>query len=127
MRAYALVQGPRRKVLYVSDSVPLLYTLGAETFAPSASVRFARNERAVCKEHDAYVVRIDFALGDPITTKKTKRATPADAASEADKRADRAQWRDAERYRYAVANAMIGAKEEAEIDAAIQQEVKNNG
>jgi hypothetical protein len=53
--------------------------------------------------------------------------TQADAASEADKRADRAQWRDAERYRYAVANSMIGAKEEAEIDAAIQQEVKNNG
>ncbi|MBU9618125.1 hypothetical protein KTE47_10985 [Burkholderia multivorans] len=76
MKAYALVQGPRRKVLYVSDSCAMLWTLGAETFEPSTSVRFARNERAICKQNDAYVVRIDFTLGDPITQPK-KRRTPA--------------------------------------------------
>lgn len=73
MKAFALVQGPRRKVLYVSDSVPMLFALGAETFAPSGSVSVARNDRMICRENDAYVVRIDFTLGDPIT-KPRKRA-----------------------------------------------------
>ena len=73
MKAYALVQGPRRKVLYVSDSCAMLWTLGAETFEPSGSVHFLRNERAICKANDAYIVRIDFALGDPITKPRRRK------------------------------------------------------
>lgn len=83
VKAYALVQGPRRKVLYVSDSVPMLFTLGAETFSPSASssVRFARNERMICKENDAYVVRIDFKLGEPITKPRKRVASKEEPTS----------------------------------------------
>lgn len=77
MKAYALVQGPRRKVLYVSDSCAMLWTLGAESFEPSGPmVRFERHERAICREHGAYIVRIDFILGEPITQPKNRR-TPA--------------------------------------------------
>jgi hypothetical protein len=72
MKAYALVQGPRRKVLYVSDSCAMLWTLGAETFEPSGSVNFRRNERAICKKHDAYIVRVDYQLGEPITAPRKK-------------------------------------------------------
>lgn len=72
MKAYALVQGPRRKVLYVSDSCAMLWTLGAETFEPSGSVSFRRNERAICKANDAYIVRVDYKLGDPITAPRKR-------------------------------------------------------
>lgn len=73
MKAYALVQGPRRKVLYVSDSCHMLWCMGAETFQPSTSVSFSRHNRQICKDNGAYIVRIDFTLGDPITTPKRKR------------------------------------------------------
>jgi hypothetical protein len=75
MKAYALVQCPRRKVLYVSDSCAMLWTLGAETFKPSGI--YARDqtaERAICRENGAYIVRIDFTLGEPITKPKKKAA-----------------------------------------------------
>lgn len=73
MKAYALVQGPRRRVLYVSDSCVMLWILGAETFEPSGSVHFRRNERAICKANDAYVVRVDYQLGEPITAPRKKK------------------------------------------------------
>lgn len=72
MKAYALVQGPRRKVLYVSDSCAVLWATGAETFEPSGSVNFMRNERAICKANDAYIVRINFELGEPITAPRKR-------------------------------------------------------
>lgn len=72
MKAYALVTGSRRKVMYLSDSVPMLYTLGAETFEPSTSVRFARDERKICRDNGAYVVRVEYSLGDPITTPRKR-------------------------------------------------------
>lgn len=75
MKAYALVQGPRRKVLYLSDSCSMLWTLGAETFEPSfASVRWSRDEREICKKNGAYIVRIDFTLGESITAKRKVRS-----------------------------------------------------
>jgi hypothetical protein len=58
----------------------MLYTLGAETFAPTTSVRFTRNDREICKQNDAYVVRIEFTLGDSITTPR-KRARAATEGS----------------------------------------------
>jgi hypothetical protein len=73
MKAYALVTGPRREVLYVSDSVPMLYTLGAESFEPSTSVRFNRNERKICRDNGAFVVRVDYTLGDSITAPRKKK------------------------------------------------------
>ncbi len=55
MKAYALVQGPRRKVLCVSDSCPVLWATGAQMFSPSRiEVRFERQERAICKANGAY-------------------------------------------------------------------------
>jgi hypothetical protein len=74
VKAYALVQGPRRKVLYVSDSCAMLWALGAATFEPSGSVSFRRNERAICKANDAHIVRVDYQLGEPITTPRTRKA-----------------------------------------------------
>lgn len=74
MKAYALVQGPRRKVLYVSDSTYLLWEFGGEHFKPSnGCIRFTRHQREICKENDAYIVRIDFTLGDPITAPRKRK------------------------------------------------------
>jgi hypothetical protein len=50
----------------------MLWTLGAETFEPSGSVSFRRNERAICKANDAYIVRVDYKLGDPITAPRKR-------------------------------------------------------
>jgi hypothetical protein len=75
MKAYALVQGPRRKVLYVSDSCAMLWTLGAQTFKPSEIYApDQRAEREICREHGAYIVRVEYTLGEPITKPKKKAA-----------------------------------------------------
>lgn len=69
-KAYALVQGPRRKVIFVSDSCYLLWEMGGEAFEQSrmSDVRTHNQNKAICRENGAYIVRIDYALGDPITT-----------------------------------------------------------
>jgi len=75
MRAYALVQGPRRKVLYISDSCFLLWEFGGEHFEPSreSDIRTHRQNKAICKENNAYIVRLDFTLGDPITKPRKRK------------------------------------------------------
>ncbi|EMY3672576.1 hypothetical protein AAIQ05_000370 [Pseudomonas aeruginosa] len=75
MKAYALVQGPRRKVLYISDSCDLLWEFGGAHFEPELGweYRTLRRNRDVCKENNAYIVRLDFKLGDPISTPKRKK------------------------------------------------------
>jgi hypothetical protein len=68
MKAYALVQGPRRKVLCMSDSTFVLYATGAAMFEFDRDCnRTIGEERAICKKYDAYIVRVDYQLGDPIT------------------------------------------------------------
>ncbi len=76
MKAYALVQGPRRKVLAVSDKTYVLYALGAEMFDPGrqSDFRVERHERAICKANGAYIVRVEYSLGEPITTTKKEAA-----------------------------------------------------
>lgn len=74
MKAYALVQGPRRRVLYMSDSCAMLWTLGAETFEPGGTVNLPCDERAICKANDAYIVRVEYQLGDPITMQRKRKA-----------------------------------------------------
>ncbi|AUA83946.1 TPA: hypothetical protein NOV85_003399 [Pseudomonas aeruginosa] len=75
MKGYALVQGPRRKVLYISDSCYLLWEFGGSHFKPELGWEFRtlRQNRAICKENNAYIVRLDFKLGDPISTPKRKK------------------------------------------------------
>lgn len=75
MNGYALVQGPRRKVLYLSDSCFLLWEFGGEHFEPSrqSEMRTHYQNKAICKENGAFIVRIDFTLGDPITTPRKRK------------------------------------------------------
>jgi hypothetical protein len=74
MKAYALVQGPRRKVLAVSDHCPTLWYTGSLMFDPGQAGMtnppdfYDRRHRRVCRQNGANVVRIDFTLGAPITT-----------------------------------------------------------
>jgi hypothetical protein len=52
----------------------MLWTLGAETFEPGGTVNLPCNERAICKANDAYIVRVEYQLGDPITMPRKRKA-----------------------------------------------------
>lgn len=75
MKAYALVQGPRRKLLCMSDSTFVPYTTGAAMFEfDRRADRTIAEEREICKKNDAYIVRVDYKLGDPITKPRKRKA-----------------------------------------------------
>jgi len=73
MKAYALVQGPRRKLLCMSDSTFVLYTTGAAMFNAPADLTIGEEMR-LCKEAGAYIVRVEYQLGDPITKPRKRKA-----------------------------------------------------
>jgi len=79
MKAYALVQGPRRKVLAVSDHCPTLWYSGSQMIDPGqreleSPPDFSSSyHRRICADNGMYVVRIEFSLGDPITTPRKKK------------------------------------------------------
>lgn len=66
IKAFALVHGDQQDVLCVSDCTAVLYATGAEMLEPSGQcqVRFSRQEKEICKANGAYVVRIEYTLGD---------------------------------------------------------------
>lgn len=68
MRAFALVQGPRRKFIAVSESTIDLWIKGAFLLGfkgedSTPIVEYARH----CKAAGMSIVRADVTLGDPIT------------------------------------------------------------
>lgn len=73
MKAYALVQGPRRKFIAISESTIDLWIKGAYLLGsePAAS-RPMRECIQLCRAAGMYVMRAEFTLGDPITKPKQK-------------------------------------------------------
>jgi hypothetical protein len=72
MKAYALVQGPRRKFLCVSESTIDLWVKGAYLIRGEVVDSTMREDVQLCRAAGAYIVRVEFTLGDPITKRRKK-------------------------------------------------------
>jgi hypothetical protein len=75
MKAFALVEGPRRKFIAVSESTIDLWIKGAYLLgAKDVDVtRGMRECTQLCRAAGMYIVRADFKLGDPITKPRKKK------------------------------------------------------
>jgi hypothetical protein len=87
MKAFALVQGPRRKVLCVSESTIDLWIKGAAMLRSGKPVTDEstwsfQDDKNLCRAAGAYIVRVEFRLLDPITTPKKRKQKPAERGGE---------------------------------------------
>ncbi len=74
MRAYALVQGSRRKFIAVSESTTDLWIKGAYHLIGSAALeRTAREHSQICRAAGMYLVRVEFTLGAKTTLPRKRR------------------------------------------------------
>lgn len=77
MKAYALVMGPRRKVLAVSDSTLVLWITGAAMLRKGSVIEGARLDTTLkediqlCQSAGAVIERITYTL-PPIPKRKAK-------------------------------------------------------